>query len=587
MTEVRVPDIGEFDEVDVVEVLVTAGQRVEAEEALVTLESDKASMDIPSPGPGVVQSVAVKVGDKVGQGTLVVTLEAAEVQPLDDSAARVDDRVEADAGELPQPQGDIEQAKDTEVLVLGSGPGGYSAAFRAADLGKKVTLVERYPILGGVCLNVGCIPSKTLLHVAEILAEVEELPAKGIELGSVKLDLDRLRAFTAGVVSRLTGGLAQMAKRRGVRVVQGTGRFIAPDRLAVEGEAGGEEISFTSAIIAVGSRTARIPGIPWEDPRVWDSTAALELRQVPKRLLVVGGGIIGLEMATVFDALGSKITVVELLDRLMTGCDADLVRPLLRRAKKRYEAVHLGVRVAEVKAQKRGLRVAFEGDGAPPAATFDAVLVAVGRRPNGDRIDAEAAGVSVDERGFISVDERQRTNVPHIFAIGDVVGEPMLAHKASHQGKVAAEVAAGEASAFDARVIPSVAYTDPEVAWVGLGEEEAARQGRKVETASFPWAASGRAIAMGRSEGKTKLIFDPDTRRLLGGGLVGPRAGDLVAELALAIETGCDAEDIALTIHAHPTLSETVAFASEVFSGTVTDLYLGKKKRAKGKIAGR
>ncbi len=469
----------------------------------------------------------------------------------------------------------------TDLLVLGSGPGGYTAAFRAADLGKTVTLVERYPILGGVCLNVGCIPSKALLHVAEVLSEVEALPARGIELGEPKLDLDKLREHTAGVVSRLTGGLAQMAKRRGVRVVQGTGRFVASDRVAVEGDEGVEEIPFESAIIAVGSRTVQIPGIPWDDPRVWDSTAALELRQVPKRLLVVGGGIIGLEMATVFDALGSKITLVELLDRLMTGCDADLVKPLLRRAKKRYEAIHLGVKVAEVKAQKRGLRVVFEGEGAPPDATFDAVLVAVGRRPNGDRIDAEAAGVAVDDRGFIAVDEHQRTNVANIFAIGDVVGEPMLAHKASHEGKVAAEVLAGEVSAFDARVIPSVAYTDPEVAWVGLGEEQAARQGIEVKTASFPWAASGRALAMGRSEGHTKLVFDPATGRLLGGGLVGPRAGDLVAELALAIETGCDAEDLALTVHAHPTLSETISFAGEVYSGTVTDLYLGRRRRAK------
>ena len=467
----------------------------------------------------------------------------------------------------------------TDVLVLGSGPGGYTAAFRAADLGKAVTLVERYPILGGVCLNVGCIPSKALLHVAEVLSEVEALSARGIELGEPKLDLDKLREHTAGVVSRLTGGLAQMAKRRGVRVVQGTGRFVASDRVAVEGDEGVEEIPFESAIIAVGSRSVQIPGIPWDDPRVWDSTAALELRQVPKRLLVVGGGIIGLEMATVFDALGSKITVVELLDRLMTGCDADLVKPLLRRAKKRYEAIYLGVKVAEVKAQKRGLRVVFEGEGAPPDATFDAVLVAVGRRPNGDLIDAEAAGVAVDDRGFIAVDEHQRTNVANIFAIGDVVGEPMLAHKASHEGKVAAEVVAGEVSAFDARVIPSVAYTDPEVAWVGLGEEQAARQGIEVKTASFPWAASGRALAMGRSEGHTKLVFDPATGRLLGGGLVGPRAGDLVAELALAIETGCDAEDLALTVHAHPTLSETISFAGEVYSGTVTDLYLGRRRR--------
>jgi dihydrolipoamide dehydrogenase len=471
---------------------------------------------------------------------------------------------------------------DTDVLVLGSGPGGYTAAFRAADLGKRVTLVERYPALGGVCLNVGCIPSKAMLHLAEVLAEVEELGAKGVELGEPRIDLEKMRAFKDGVVSRLTKGLAGMAGKRGVEVVQGTGRLTGPNTLAVEGEGGAREITFESAILAAGSRASRIPGIPYDDPRVWDSTAALELRSIPKRLLVIGGGIIGLELATVYDALGSEVTVVELLDRLMTGCDADLVKPLERRIRKRYQAILLGTKVEKVEAGPDGLVVTFGGAGGKPPAPerFDAILVAVGRRPNGDAIGAEAAGLRVTERGFVPVDAQQRTNVEHIFAIGDLCGEPMLAHKASHQGKVAAEVAAGEKSAFDAVAVPAVAYTDPEVAWVGLGEEEAARQGRKVETGTFPWLASGRSLGLGRTEGFTKLVFDPETKRLLGAGIVGPRAGDLVSEATLALEMGCEAGDLGLTIHPHPTLSETLMFSAEAFSGTITDLYLPKKKAA-------
>ena len=476
---------------------------------------------------------------------------------------------------------------DTDVLVLGSGPGGYTAAFRAADLGKRVTLVERSPVLGGVCLNVGCIPSKAMLHLAEVLGEIEGLADKGIALGEPSFDLEKMRGFKSGVVARLTKGLAGMAEKRGVTVVQGTGTLTGPHALAVEGEAGAREITFESAILAAGSRASRIPGIPYDDPRVWDSTAALELREIPQRLLVIGGGIIGLELATVYDALGSKVTVVELLDRLMTGCDADLVKPLERRIGRRYEAILLGTKVESVTAAGDGLTVTFgapkSGKAAPKAAPFDAILVAVGRRPNGDSIGADKAGVKVTERGVIPVDPQQRTNVEHIYAIGDLVDGPMLAHKASHQGKIAAEVAAGEKSAFDAVAVPAVAYTDPEIAWVGLGEEDAARQGRKVATGTFPWLASARSLGLGRSDGFTKLVFDPESRRLLGAGIVGPRAGDLIAEATLALEMGCDADDLALTIHPHPTLSETVMFAAEAFAGTITDLYLGRKTaRAEG-----
>ena len=478
---------------------------------------------------------------------------------------------------------------DTDVVVLGSGPGGYTAAFRAADLGKRVTMVERYPVLGGVCLHVGCIPSKALLHLAAVLGEVEGLADKGVVLGEPSFDLARVRGFKDGVVSRLAKGLTGMAGKRGVEVVQGTGRLTGPHTLRVEGAGGdgGREITFESAILAVGSRASRIPGIPYDDPRVWDSTAALELREIPERLLVVGGGIIGLELATVYDALGSRVTVVELLDRLMTGCDADLVKPLERRIRKRYESILLGTKVQAVEASDAGLTVTFsgpEGKPAPEPGRFDAILVAVGRRANGDSIGAEAAGVRVTERGFVPVDAQQRTNVEHIFAIGDLAGEPMLAHKASHQGKVAAEVAAGEKSAFEPVGVPAVAYTDPEVAWVGLGEEEAARQGRQVETGTFPWLASGRSLGLGRTEGVTKLVFDPGSGRLLGAGIVGPHAGDLIAEATLALEMGCDAEDLALNIHPHPTLSETLMFAAEAFLGTITDLYL-PKKRARAAVA--
>ena len=468
--------------------------------------------------------------------------------------------------------------ESTEVLVLGGGPGGYTAAFRAADLGKKVVLVERHSRLGGVCLNVGCIPSKALLHVARVMEEAADLDKHGVVFGKPQLDLDKIRDFKQSVVDRLTKGLSALAKARQVEVIQGEGRFTSANALTVEAETETKTIRFESAIVAVGSRVVEIPGVPYEDPRVIDSTGALELQELPKRLLVIGGGIIGLEMAMVYGALGSQLTIVEMLDRLIPGCDPDLVKPLERRLKRRYKAkIYLQTRVSGIKALKSGLKVTFEGEKAPEPTTFDKVLVSVGRRPNGDRIGAEEAGLEVDERGFLSVDSQQRTNVPHIFALGDVTGQPMLAHKATHEGKVAAEVAAGLKSGFEARVIPSVAYTDPEIAWVGLTETEAEARGVAYEKGAFPWSASGRSLGMGRSDGLTKILFDPETKRVLGAGIVGPNAGDLIAEVALAIEMDCEAADLSLTVHPHPTLSETVALAAEAFEGTITDLYVPKK----------
>ncbi|MCP3956272.1 MAG: dihydrolipoyl dehydrogenase [bacterium] len=466
-----------------------------------------------------------------------------------------------------------------EVMVLGSGPGGYSAAFRAADLGKRVALVERYPTLGGVCLNVGCIPSKALLHLAKVIDETRHFSEHGVDFGAPRLDLDKIRAWKDAVVSRLVGGVGTMARQRKVEVVEGTGAFTSPHTLLVETADGPTTIGFEHAIIAAGSRVAQIPGFPYDDPRLMDSTGALELAEVPERLLVIGGGIIGLEMATVYHALGSRITVVELLDGLIPGCDRDLVRPLHKRLEQRYENIFLKTMVQSVEATGDGLEVRFEGANAPEIDVFDRILLAVGRRPNGHEVGAEAAGVAVDERGFISVDNQLRTNVPHIFAIGDVAGEPMLAHKATHEAHVAAEVIAGEKSAFDARVIPSVAYTDPEVAWVGVTETEAKARGVKLGKGNFPWAANGRSLAIGRDEGKTKLLFEADTDRVVGAGIVGPGAGDLIAELALAIEMGADAQDVALTIHPHPTTSETVGMAAEAFEGTLTDLYLPRRKK--------
>ena len=466
---------------------------------------------------------------------------------------------------------------ETDLVVLGAGPGGYTAAFRAADLGLNVTLVERWPTLGGVCLNVGCIPSKALLHAARVLEEAKESAAFGIDFGDPKIDLAKLRDWKNSIVGKLTGGLSTLAKQRKVTVVQGTGRFSGPKRLVVEGESGKTEIAFTQCIIAAGSEPAPLPGLP-DDPRIIDSTGALELTALPKRMLVVGGGIIGLEMATVYEALGAAVSVVELTETLMPGCDRDLVRPLQKRIASRYEAIMLGTGVTAFKAGKRGIEISFDGKQAPQGPeTYDTVLVAVGRKPNGKAIGAEAAGVEVGDRGFIEVDKQMRTNVPHIFAIGDIVGQPMLAHKASHEGKVAAEVASGMKTHFDARVVPSVAYTDPEVAWVGLTEEEAKARDVAFDKGSFPWAASGRSLALGRSEGMTKLLFDKASGQVIGAGIVGTNAGDLISEAALAIELGCDAADIGLTIHPHPTLYETLAFSAEAAEGTITDLYIPRK----------
>ncbi|MDH3715589.1 MAG: dihydrolipoyl dehydrogenase [Gammaproteobacteria bacterium] len=574
---VKVPDIGDFQDVEVIEVLVKPGDSVQAEDSLITLESDKASMEIPAPQAGTIGEILVKIGDKVSEGSAIATLQVAAqaTEPVGKAPPAIETATPAAAAPAPA-SGDSADVQ-ADVVVLGSGPGGYTAAFRAADLGLKTVLVERYPALGGVCLNVGCIPSKALLHTAEIITETATMADHGVSFGPPQIDLDKLRGFKDKVIGQLTGGLKGLAKQRKVTVIHGTGRFASPNRLTVETGEGSRSIDFHNAIIAVGSQTTRIPGFPFEDPRLLDSTSALELQDIPKRMLVIGGGIIGLEMATVYDALGSKITVVELMDGLMPGTDRDLVKALQKNIAKRYENIYLKTRVTSINAKDDGLHVSFEGDKAPTEDVFDRVLVSVGRTPNGDRIHAEAAGVAVDERGFIAVDRQQRTNVAHIFAIGDVVGQPMLAHKATHEGKVAAEVCAGHKSGFDARTIPSVAYTNPEVAWMGLTETEAKQQGVQYRKGVFPWAASGRSLSIGRNDGMTKLLFDPDSKRLLGAGIVGPNAGELIAETVLALEMGADAEDIGLTIHPHPTLSETINFAAEVAEGTVTDLYVPKR----------
>ncbi len=588
--EVKVPDIGDFKDVPVIEVLVKPGDRVGKEDSLVTLESDKATLEVPAPAAGTVKELKLKVGDKVSQGSAILTLEATDdagAETKAPAAAPPPAEAKRPAPSQPAapppaatpappyagPRGDLH----AEVLVLGAGPGGYTAAFRAADLGKKVVLVERYPTLGGVCLNVGCIPSKALLHIARVLTEAEEVAHAGIEFGKPKVSLDQLRKWKAGVVGRLTKGLAGLAKQRKVEVVQGKGQFATAHTLRVETGQGAKTISFDHCIIAAGSSAARIPGFPYDDKRIIDSTGALELPAVPKHLLVIGGGIIGLEMATVYDALGSRITVVEMLDSLIPGADPDVVKPLAQRVGKRYENILLKTKVARIEPQKDGLKVTFEGGNAPGPKLFDHVLMAVGRRPNGREINAQAAGIHVDERGYLPVDKQLRTNVPHIHAIGDICGEPMLAHKATHEGKTAAEVIAGHKAFFDARTIPSVAYTDPEVAWMGLTETQCKAQGIAFEKAVFPWAASGRALAMGRDEGMTKLLFDKSTRRLLGAAMVGINAGELIAETVLALEMGTDAADIGLTIHPHPTLSETVFFAAEIAEGSITDLYLPRR----------
>ena len=600
LIEILVPDIGNFESVDVIEILVKAGDTIAIDDSLITVESDKASMDIPSSKAGVVKELKVKVGDKIAKGSLVLLLEA-EASASAPQATKEDKTIIEEKAPIPAPtlapapvlapkaavpisNSDI----STQLVVLGSGPGGYTAAFRAADLGLKVVLIERYSTLGGVCLNVGCIPSKALLHTAKVITEAEETAAHGVSFSAPKIDLAALKHWKENeVVAKLTGGLSQMAKQREVTVLQGIGQFTSPNQIAVTDAAGKiTTIGFENAIIAAGSQATKFPGAPVDD-RIMDSTGALALADIPKRLLVIGGGIIGLEMGTVYDALGTKVSIVEFTDGLIQGCDRDLVRPLQKRMDKRFESIMLSTKVTKIEAKTDGIHVSFEGEAAPVAAEgaahqtatqiYDRVLVSIGRRPNGKNIGAENAGVNVDERGFIAVDKQMRTNVPHIFAIGDIVGQPMLAHKATHEGKVAAEVIAGHKVEFIASVIPSVAYTDPEIAWVGVTETDAKAQGLDIDKASFPWAASGRAIANARTDGTTKLIFDKTTHRLIGAGIVGTNAGELLAEAVLAIEMGADAHDLGLTIHAHPTLSETICFAAEMKEGTITDLYIKKR----------
>ena len=581
--ELKVPDLGDFADVEVIEVLVSPGDEVAVEDGLVTLETDKASMDVPASHGGKIVSVDVAVGDTVSTGDVVATIEAAagiektETQDEDDgedwsvrTQRMTPEEIQAATGA--EPQGDATHS--AQLVVIGSGPGGYTAAFRAADLGLDVIIVEKDPYLGGVCLNVGCIPSKALLHAAKVIDDAAAMADHGVVFGSPTIEADKLVDWKNKVVGRLTGGLAQLAKQRKVRVVTAYAKFQSANRLELDN---GETVAFEKCIIAAGSEPFMLPGLP-DDPRIVDSTGALEVHPLPESLLVVGGGIIGLEMACVYAALGVKVSVVELMDSLMPGTDKDLLRPFLKVVKPRYELIMISTKVTGMSATDAGIEVAFEGKDAPESAVYERVLVAIGRRANGDKLDAARAGVIVDERGIVAVDKQMRTNVPHIFAIGDLAGGPMLAHKATHEAKVAAEVAAGEKSYFDARGIPSVAYTDPEVAWVGLTENEAKEKGIDYGVAKIPWAASGRALSLGRDEGFTKLLFDKKTDRLLGGAIVGPNAGDLIAEIGLALEMGADATDIGLTIHPHPTLSETVAFAAEAYEGTITDLYMPKKK---------
>ena len=581
--EIRLPDIGDFKDVPIIEVQIAPGRRVRKEETILTLESDKATMDVPAPEDGVIGQVHVKVGDKVSEGALLASYaEAGEAKPAAapyGGAEIQEPAPKAVPAAAPKPAADPGGKADFEadILVLGAGPGGYTAAFRAADLGQNVVLVDSRQTLGGVCLNVGCIPSKALLHVAKIIDEAAAMGAHGVKFSQPSLDPTAIRGWKDGVVKRLTGGLSGLAKQRKVRVVTGRGKFTSPNKMQVETAEGGRVVRFKSAIIAAGSEPA-VPGFIPSDPRIWDSTAALEMSFIPKRMLVLGGGIIGLEMATVYHSLGAGITVIEMMDQLMPGADPDVVAPLAKRIGKLYAKILLKTKVTAVKTDPSGLLVTYEGAEGAKTETFDAMLVSVGRRPNGKGIGAEAAGVAVDERGFIPVDRQMRTNVAHIFAIGDIVGQPMLAHKGTHEGKVAAEVASGHKSSFDAKVIPSVAYTDPEVAWAGPTEAELKAKGIKYGKAVFPWAASGRSLSLGRDEGLTKTLWDEESQRLIGCGIVGPNAGDLIAEAALAIEMGAEAEDVGLTIHPHPTLSETFAMSAEAFAGTLTDLYMPKKK---------
>ena len=584
-TEIKVPDIGDFQDVEIIEIICKIGDTVVAEDPLISVESDKATMEIPSPSAGIVREIKVKVGDKVSAGILILKMEETEVstKKIEKQTNEKRDSAEKSVESEPPPEADESYSGKADiscgVLVLGSGPGGYTAAFRAADLGQKVVLVERYKRIGGVCLNVGCIPSKTLLHAAKVIDETELMSEHGISFAKPKINLDQLRDWKNGIVNQLTAGLKSLAKQRKVQIVSGFGEFLDQNHLCVT-DAGAKKITihFENAVIAAGSQPVKLPFLP-DDSRIIDSTGALELTGIPEKMLVLGGGIIGLEMATVYHALGSKITIVEMLDGLMAGADRDIVRPFQKRITKQYENIWLETKVTKVEALKKGLKVHFEGKNAPDKPQmFDRILSSVGRTPNGLHIAAQKAGIAVDDRGFIKTDSQMRTNVSNIFAIGDIVGQPMLAHKATHEAKVAAEVISGMKSHFDVRTIPSVAYTDPEVAWAGITEEQAKKEGIAYGKGAFPWAASGRSLSLGRSEGMTKVIFEEGTKRVIGVGIVGPNAGDLIAEGVLAIEMGCDAEDLASSIHPHPTLSETVAFAAEAFEGTITDLYLPKKK---------
>jgi dihydrolipoamide dehydrogenase len=595
--EIRLPDIGDFKDVPIIEILVAPGQNVRKDETILTLESDKASMDVPAPEDGVIGEIRVKVGDKVTQGDVLATFSGGEetkqaAPQTPKAAAPAADvrgggveiqepapKAAAPASPPPKPAADPGGQADFEadILVLGAGPGGYTAAFRAADLGQNVVLVDSRPTLGGVCLNVGCIPSKALLHVAKVIDDAKAMGSHGVSFGAPTFDPAAIRSWKDGVVKRLTDGLTGLAKQRKVKVVSGEGKFTSANTLRVETAEGARVVRFNKAIIAAGSEPAA-PGFIPADPRIWDSTAALEISFIPKRMLVLGGGIIGLEMATVYHSLGAGITVIEMMDQLMPGADLDIVTPLAKRIGRLYDKILLKTKVTAIQAEPDGLKVTYEGSDGAKTETFDAILVSVGRRPNGARIGAAAAGVAVDERGYIAVDRQMRTNVPHIFAIGDIVGQPMLAHKATHEAKVAAEVASGHKSSFDAKAIPSVAYTDPEVAWAGITETEAKAKGVKYGKAVFPWAASGRSLSLGRDEGLTKTLWDEESQRLIGCGIVGPNAGDLISEAALAIEMGAEAEDVGLTIHPHPTLSETFAMSAEAFAGTLTDLYIPKKK---------
>ena len=590
--ESKVPDIGGHGDVPVIELLVAVGDTVTKDQGLVTLESDKATMEVPAVAAGVVKALKVKLGDTVSEGSVIAVIDSAASEGAATPAAPAPAKSEAPAPAAPvaksepaapAPQATASSGRKADIecgmVVIGAGPGGYTAAFRSADLGLDTVLVERYPSLGGVCLNVGCIPSKALLHAADVIEQAAHASDYGVDFGKPKISIDRLREYKDKVVGQLTKGLAGMAKQRRVRTVHGVAKFVSANELEIIDAAGKVQLlRFAHCIIAAGSQPVKLPSFPWDDPRIMDSTDALNLAEVPKKLLVVGGGIIGLEMATVYRALGADVTVVEFMPQLIPGADADLVKPLADRLKKQGVAIHLKTKVVEAKASRNGIACTFEGESIPDGKLFDRVLVAVGRSANGGKLDADKAGVRVGERGLIPVDAQMRTNVPHIFAIGDLVGQPMLAHKATHEGKLAAEVAAGEKKEWVARVIPSVAYTDPEIAWVGVTEAEAKTKGLKVGVGKFPWAASGRAIGLSRTEGFTKLVFDEATHRVIGGGIVGVHAGELISEIALAIEMGCEVHDIGHTIHPHPTLGESVGMAAEVYDGSITDLYIPKKK---------